>query len=301
MGRRGTTDCAGRRKWLAADAPVGQAALRKNFYTLRDGGHVDVWASGAAYEPYVGRWSRLVAREFVRWLELPADGRWVEVGCGTGALTSALLETARPAMVTAADRSMEYVRHARTQMRDSRVHWIAAEASQLPVRSGVSGAAVSGLVLNFLPEPAAGVAEMARIVRTDGTVAAYVWDYAGRMELMRYLWDTAVELDPAAAELDEGRRFPLCEPRALTELWEAVGLVHVEGRAIEVMTPFAGFEDYWRPFLGGQGPAPGYVMSLSDERREALRERLRARLPTLPDGRIELVARAWAVRGRRYA
>jgi SAM-dependent methyltransferase len=204
-------------------------------------------------------------------------------------------------MVTAADRSMEYVRYACAQMRDSRVHWIAAEASQLPVRSGVSEAAVSGLVLNFLPEPAAGVAEMARIVRAHGTVAAYVWDYAGRMELMRYLWDTAVELDPAAAELDEGRRFPLCEPRALTELWEAVGLVHVEGRAIEVMTPFAGFEDYWRPFLGGQGPAPGYVMSLSEERREALRERLRARLPTLPDGRIELVARAWAVRGRRAA
>lgn len=262
---------------------------------------MDVWASGAAYEPYVGRWSRLVAREFVGWLELPGDGPWVEVGCGTGALTSALLESARLAVVTAADRSWDYVVYARAQVRTSHVHWIAAEASQLPVRSGVSEAAVSGLVLNFLPQPATGVVEMARVVRAGGTVAAYVWDYPGRMELMRYLWDTAVQLDPAAAELDEGRRFPLCEPRALTELWEAAGLVQVESRAIEVLTPFTSFEDYWQPFLGGQGPAPGYVMSLSEERRKVLRERLRARLPTRPDGRIELVARAWAVRGRRPA
>ena len=265
---------------------------------MRDRGHADVWASGAAYEPYVGRWSRLVARDFVEWLKLPSDARWVEVGCGTGALTSALLASARPALVTAADRSMGYVRYARAQVRDAHVHWIATEASQLPVRSSVSAAAVSGLVLNFLPAPVACVLEMARVVRANGTVAAYVWDYAGRMELMRYLWDTAVELDPAAAELDEGRRFPLCQPRALRELWAAAGLREVETRAIEVMTPFAGFEDYWQPFLGGQGPAPGYVVSLSAERREVLRERLQARLPTRPDGRIELMARAWAVRGR---
>lgn len=264
-------------------------------------GHAEVWASGAAYEPYVGRWSRLIARKFLRWLALPADIRWLEVGCGTGALTGALRKSADPAMVAAADRSMDYARYAQAQLSDEHVHWIVADASRLPIRDGIAEAAVSGLVLNFLPEPAASVDEMARTVRVDGTVAAYVWDYAGRMELMRYLWDAAAELDPAAADLDEGRRFSLCQPQALMALWGTVGLMQVESRAIEVKTPFSNFEEYWHPFLGGQGPAPGYVMSLSQERRQALRERLRVRLPTGPDGRIELVARAWAVRGRRAA
>lgn len=263
---------------------------------MRD--EVEVWASGASYEPYVGRWSRLVAREFVRWLAVPPGERWLEVGCGTGALTATLAELTGPAAVTATDRSGGYVRFAHGQLRDPRVHFVVAEAACLPARSGTMDAAVAGLVLNFLPDPAAGLAEMARVVRPGGTAATYVWDYAGRMELMRYFWDAAVELDPTAAELDEGRRFPLCEPGALAALWEAGGLVQVESRAIEVATPFLDFGDYWRPFLGGQGPAPGYAMSLGEERRTALRERLRERLPAGPGGRIELVARAWAVRGR---
>jgi SAM-dependent methyltransferase len=266
-----------------------------------ESGAAEVWASGAAYEPYVGRWSRSVAREFLQWLALPVRRRWVEVGCGTGALTAALDEGAAPTIVTAFDRSIGYARYARARLRGRPVRFVVADAAQLPVRSGVVEAAVSGLVLNFLPEPIAGIVEMVRVVQVGGTVAAYVWDYAGRMELMRYFWDAAVELDPAAADLDEGRRFPLCDPAALTSLWEAAGLVQVESRAIDIATPFSDFEDYWRPFLGGQGPAPGYVVSLSDERRTTLRERIRERLPALPNGRIELVARAWAVRGRRAA
>jgi len=264
-------------------------------------GHGEVWAAGAAYEPYVGRWSRLVARDFVQWLAVTPGQSWLEVGCGTGALTSALGELADPATVNATDRSVGYASYARARMRDRRVHFVTADALRLPARSGAVDAVVAGLVLNFLPDPAAGLAEMVRVARVGGTVGAYVWDYAGRMELMRYFWDAAIELDPAAAELDEGRRFPLCEPRALTALWEAAGLVNVESRAVEVVTPFSDFEDYWRPFLGGQGPAPGYVVSLGEERRSALRERLRRRLPTRSDGRIELIARAWAVRGRRVA
>ena len=266
---------------------------------MREPEYAEAWASGAAYEPYVGRWSRLVAREFLRWLALPAGNRWLEVGCGTGALTSALDESAAPATITAIDRSIDYVRYAHARLHDRHLHFAIADATRLPVRSGVVEAAVSGLVLNFLPQPSAGVTEMARVTRVDGTVAAYVWDYAGRMELMRYFWDAALELDPAAAELDEGRRFPLCEPGALRALWEAVGLVQVQSRAIEVVTSFSDFEDYWRPFLGGQGPAPGYVMSLNEERWRVLRERVREHLPMPPDGHIELIARAWAVRGCR--
>ncbi len=130
-----------------------------------------------------------------------------------------------------------------------------------------------------------------------GTVAAYVWDYAGQMQLMRYFWDAAVALDPAASHLDEGQRFPLCQPEPLMQLFRAAGLREVEVRLIDIPTAFRDFEDYWSPFLGGQGPAPSYTMSLSEERRSALRERLRATLPMAADGSIHLIAGAWAVRG----
>jgi hypothetical protein len=130
-------------------------------------------------------------------------------------------------------------------------------------------------------------------------VAAYVWDYAGRMELIRQFWDAAAALDPAAAGLDEGRRFPLCRPGPLAALFAGAGLAGVATRPIDVPTRFADFDDYWSPFLGGQGPAPGYAMSLDPQRRSALREALRARLPAAADGSIALTARAWAVKGVR--
>jgi SAM-dependent methyltransferase len=153
-------------------------------------------------------------------------------------------------------------------------------------------------VLNFVPKPEVAVREMRRAVRTGGIVAAYVWDYAGKMELMRHFWDAAVALDPAARELDEGPRFPLCNEKSLRALFAQAELKGVEVRAIDAPTPFKDFDDYWQPFLGGQGPAPGYCMSLAEEKRAALRERLRAKLPLEPDGTIKLIARAWAVKGR---
>jgi SAM-dependent methyltransferase len=261
----------------------------------------DSWATGSAYDPYMGRWSRRVAREFLRWLALPDGGRWLELGCGTGALTGTILEMAAPALQIAADRSTAYVGYARLQNGENPVRFVVADATQLPARTCAADAVVSGLLLNFLPVPSVGVAEMLRAARVGGTVAAYVWDYAGRMDLLRLFWDTAVELDPAAAPLDEGRRFSLCESGVLRRLWQEAGLVDVQSTGLEVTTPYRDFEDYWGPFLGGQGPAPGYVASLGREQVEALRERLRAHLPTRPDGQITLVARAWAVRGRRAA
>jgi SAM-dependent methyltransferase len=259
------------------------------------------WASGRAYEPFIGRWSRLVAREFLGWLGRPVGQRWVEVGCGTGALTHTLIAMTRPAVVLAADRSAQYVAYARAHESAGAARFLVADATHLPVRRAEADAVVSGLLLNFLPVPSAGVVEMARVARVGGIVAAYVWDYADRMELLRYFWDAAVEIDPGAAPVDEGRRFPLCAPRALAQVWQDAGLAEVETSALEVATPFRDFEEYWRPFLGGQGPAPAYVATLDGERREALRTHLRARVPAGPDGRIHLTARAWAVRGRRAA
>jgi SAM-dependent methyltransferase len=259
----------------------------------------EVWASGAAYEPYVGRWSRLVAREFLAWLAVPSGARWLDVGSGTGALSASIPAYADPSEVLGIDASAGYVDYARQQVRDPRVRFEVRDARALPYAPETFDAAVSGLVLNFVPEPERAVAEMARVCRPDGMVAAYVWDYADEMQLMRHFWDAAVELDPAALELDEGRRFPICKPGPLTDMWRGAGLRDVEVRAIDVPTVFRDFEDYWSPFLGGQAPAPGYAMSPDEARRAALRERIRVGLPVEPDGSIHLIARAWAARGTR--
>lgn len=260
--------------------------------------HKDTWAAGKHYEPYVGRWSRLVAKDFLAWMMAPQNLDWLDVGCGTGALAESILRQAQPRSVKGIDPSAGFVEHARAHIVDPRATFDVADAQAIPVESAQFDAAVSGLVLNFVPKPWLAVREMARAVRPEGLVAAYVWDYAGKMELMRHFWNAAVELDRAAMELDEGRRFPLCQPSPLTELFTQAGLREVQVLPIDVPTRFRDFDDYWTPFLGGQGPAPGYAMSLSEERREVLRDRIRARLPIASDGSIVLIARAWAVRGR---
>jgi hypothetical protein len=210
-------------------------------------------------------------------------------------LTEQVLAHCAPHSVLGVDQSGAFVEWAAAHIEDPRVRFIAADATQLA--PNVADIVVSGLVLNFLPDAPKALAAM-RAAAPEGTIAAYVWDYAERMDLMRVLWDAATALDPAAAALDEGRRFPICRPTALEATWRAAGLVDVATTAIDVPTVFSDFDDYWSPFLGGQGPAPGYVTSLNDDHQQALRERVRAALPVSPDGSIALTARAWAVRGR---
>lgn len=255
-----------------------------------------VWQSSHAYERYIGRWSRLVADEVLGRLNVEPGARWLDVGCGTGALTGAIRRRDPDARVSGIDRSEGFVAHAR---RFLDAEFVVGDAAALPFDDDAFDVAVSGLVLNFVPEPARAVAEMARVVRPGGTAAVYVWDYAEGMQLLRRFYDAAVEVDPAAAELDEGRRFPLCRPEPLRELFTGAGLSAVEVAAIDVPTVFPDFDDLWEPFLGGQGPAPAYVSSLDEERRAAVREALRARVPIAADGSIALTARAWAAVGRR--
>jgi SAM-dependent methyltransferase len=246
----------------------------------------------------VGRWSRLVAPEFVDWLAVPTGRDWLDVGCGTGALAGTVLARSAPAGVLGVEPSEGFLAHARARLIDPRARFEQGDAQALPVPDGTFDAVVSGLVLNFVPDKTRAVAEMRRAARPGGTVALYVWDYAGDMELMRRFWDAAVALDPAAAGEDEGRRFTICRPGPLRALFETGGLRDVETRAIDVPTVFRDFDDYWAPFLGGQAPAPRYCTSLSEERRAALRERLHSTLPIERDGSIRLTARAWAIRGR---
>ena len=258
----------------------------------------DDWAKGNDYEAYMGRWSRPLAREFVRRLGAKPKAHWLEVGCGTGALTSAVCNLCDPATIVACDPSPAFVAVARGHVTDGRASFEQADDSNLPTREGGFDIVVSGLVLNFLPDPARGLSALRERLRSGGMIAAYVWDYAEGMEFLRRFWDAAVELDPEAASLDEGRRFPLCRRDALESLFRAAGLAQVKSEAIEQPTEFEGFDDFWAPFLGGIGPAPAYVASLDGERRESLRARL-ARDLAPRGGPIRLRARAFAVRGER--
>jgi SAM-dependent methyltransferase len=242
----------------------------------------EVWTAGGAYEAYVGRWSRQVAARFVPWLPVPPGRRWLDVGCGTGALGEAVRSAG--GTVVGVDPSRGFV--------SGSPDVVVGDARALPFRGALFDAVVSGLALNFVPSPPLALREMTRVVVPGGVVAAYVWDYAEGMTMMRLFWDAARAVDPSAP--DEGDRFPLCRPEALADLWRTSGLAEVTAEGIEILTDFPDFDAYWRPFLGGQGAAPAYLVSRPPQVREALRERLRA---ALPPQEIRLTARAWAVRG----
>jgi len=256
----------------------------------------DSWERGDTYEQYVGRWSRRVAPQFLSWLGIPIGQSWLDVGCGSGALCAAILDHCSPASVTGVEPSEGFLKTAKENLA-GRAVLCQGSATAIPLDDEAVDVVVSGLVLNFVADQRAALAEMARVAVSGGTVAAYVWDYAGKMELMRFFWDAAAKLDPDAAAMDEGVRFPSCRPEALMAQFADAALTGVEVAGIEISTPFADFEDYWRPFLGGQGPAPAYAMSLDEAARARLRDRIRERIPVRKDGSILLTARAWAVRG----
>ena len=256
------------------------------------------WSDGSAYEAFVGRWSRLVAARFTEWLDVPDGSDWVDVGCGTGALTSAVLGGHAPRSVVAVDPSADFIAYAGTAVRDPRAPFAVASADALPLESAVADAVVAGLVLNFVPDLPAALAEMRRVARPGGRLGAYVWDYAEGMQPIRRYFDAAIAVDPAAVEADEGRRFPICQPEPLRAAFVAAGLGDVDVQAITAPAVFPTFDEYWTPFMSGVGVAARYNVELAEPTRVAIRERLRATLPTEPDGTIPLSVRAWAVRGR---
>ena len=258
----------------------------------------DRWSGADDYESYVGRWSRQVARLFVSGLDVPTGSAWVDIGCGTGALSAAVLELGGPAGVTGVDPSADFVEAARHAIGDDRATFAVGSAAALPLPVASADALVSGLVLNWLPNVTEALGEMRRVGRPNAMIAAYVWDYADGMELIRRFFDAAIALDPAAIEEDEGVRFPICSPAGLRDAFEGAGLLDVTTWPIEIDTVFRDFADYWDPFETGVGAAPAYAMRLDVAHRTAIRERLRATLPIELDGSIRLTARAWAVRGR---
>ena len=258
----------------------------------------DPWVAGQPYELFMGRWSRLIARAFLRWLSPPPALHWLDIGCGTGALSEAILAHASPASVLAVDPSEGFIAFARHRLSDPRITFRVGDALNLPTESNATQVAVSGLVLNFIPEPVTALRAIRGALQPDGLMALYVWDYSGKMEMLRYFWDSVVALDPHAHALDEGVRFPICQPDVLQQVCEQAGLRHIEVNGLEAAMTFADFADYWLPFLGGQGPAPGYVAGLGVTDRAVLEQHVRGALPIREDGSFTLVARAWAVRAK---
>jgi SAM-dependent methyltransferase len=246
----------------------------------------------------MGRWSRLLAQEFLQWLNLPAGLRWLDVCCGSGVVTEAIVEHNAPASIVGIDASPEQINFARQHHAQPNVTFKTADAVLLPFPDATFDVVVCGLGLNYIPNPVRGLVEFCRVLRPGGTIAAYVWDYAQGARFLREFWDAAIAIDPEGATFDQARRFPMCTPEGLQSLFEQAGLKHAPVHALEIVTHFSSFEDYWAPLLTGQGSAPNFIGTRDQSTGAAIRERLRATLPADSHGAIDLPARAWAIRAR---
>lgn len=257
----------------------------------------DLFAESHAYERFMGRWSGRLAPLLVRFAAVAERDSVLDVGSGTGALAFALAEAIPSARVTGVDPSAAYVRSAQAKTLGDRVRFLRGDAQALELPSATYDKTLSLLAVNFIPDSAKALREMIRMTRPGGIVAACVWDYGGGMEMLRVFWNEAVALDPTVAARDE-RNMPLCRRGELAALFRASGLQQVVEQSIVVELPFSSFDDYWQPFLGGQGPAGAYAASLAAPQRAALEARVRsALLGTHPDRPFTLHARAWAVKG----
>ncbi len=256
----------------------------------------DRWQRGDAYERYMGRWSRQLAPHYLQGLNVAHASRWLDVGCGTGALTRAIFDQCAPKSVIGTDPSAGFLAVAKERLPPQVVLHEAA-ADRLLLADASVDAAVSALVLNFVPDASAALREMVRVTVGGGLLAGCVWDYAQKMDLIRLYWDAAAGLGLLASGQDQGERFPICRPEALQAAFAAAGLAQVRVWPIEIEMRFVDFDDYWQPFLGGQGPAPAHAMSLDEASRLRLRDRLAERMPLQADGNIVLAARAWAASG----
>jgi trans-aconitate methyltransferase len=256
------------------------------------------WAGTDAYERYIGRWSRPVADQFVVWLGVPTGQHWLDVGCGTGALSQAILKRSAPASLIGVDPVEPFIARVSAALADPRASFRLGSAADTGLPDGAADVVVAGLVLNFVPDVGAALVEWRRVLAPGGVVGAYVWDYARGMGFIRQFWDAAVAVDPAAAALDQGGQAGIAAAGQLETTFRAAGFVAVELRSIAIPTVFVDFDDLWLPFLGGTGAAPGYVATLDDAHRDAIREQLRRSVAAEPDGSIHLEARAWAVRAR---
>jgi len=252
-------------------------------------------ASADAYDRLVGRYSPGLASELIDYTGIRPGMRALDVGCGPGALTGALMQRLGMERVAAAEPSEPFAEVCRAR---TGVEVVVAGAEALPFADGTFDVVLSQLVVNFIGDAAAGVREMARVTRPGGLVASCVWDYAGEMTLLRAFWDAAREVEPErAAAADEGVVMRWCAEGDLIALWRDAGLLDVRGAPLVVSAAYADFEDLWSPLPTGVAPSGAFCASLDADRRGALHDAYRRRLGA-GDGPFELTARAWAVAGR---
>ena len=244
-----------------------------------------------AYERFMGRYSTPLAHEFARAVGVTAGERVVDVGCGTGAPTTVLAELVGADHVAAVDPSEPFVEECRVRVPGADVRVGPAEA--LPFPDATFDRSLSQLVFHFVDDPAAAAAEMVRVTRPGGKVAACVWDFTGGMTMLRAYWDSARAVDPDAP--DEIERFG-GRPGALANLWRGAGLRDVSDDSLTVSSRYDDFEELWDSFLGGSGPVGAHARSLGGVRREAVRDSFRSRIGS-PTGSFSLTARAWCAAG----
>lgn len=260
------------------------------------------WQGADAYQAYMGRWSRPLADLFLPWLTAPTFARWLDIGCGTGSLSAAILACADPASVHGIDPSPDFITMAKSHVIDPRATFDVADALALPAPTGSYDTVVAGLVLNHIPEPgpATAAVEMVRVTRSGGLTAAYVWDYSGEMQFIRTFWEAAAAVDPDASAHDPRVAYHICKPEPLAALFESTGLSDITVDAIDLPMHFRNFDDYWVPHtLRGPSPPQRYLATVDDEMKTALREHLWSSLPFAADGTISLIGRAWAVKGTK--
>lgn len=254
----------------------------------------------AAYEQLMGRWSRRLAGPFIDFVGVRDGDAVLDVGCGTGSLTFAVAARANVAAAAGIDLSEAYVDFARGRSDDKRIAFDAGDACALPYPDGAFDCVMSMLVLNFVPDAAAAAAEMVRVARSGGTVAAAIWDLRGGLLTFRMFWDTAAAQDDEAA-IARARNFsgPYTRPGELADAWAGLGLCDVVQDYVTIRMDYDCFEDYWSPFLGKTGPAGTYLAALPADRVSALQSRLRAAYEAGdPDGPRSFAATAWVCRGR---
>lgn len=262
----------------------------------RKEGPAEMFSESEAYEGFMGRWSRQLAPQFVEFADIHGTDVVLDVGSGTGALTAAVLNGIKPSQVVGVDPSAAYVDYARTRTADNRATFEVGDGQVLRFRNATFDTTLSLLVINFIPDPDRALGEMIRVTRPGGVVAAAVWDYDEGMEMLRIFWDEAVLQNPSIEPRDE-RHMPFSKAGELAGLWQKHGLLEVREAPLVIPLRFQSFDDFWSPFLEGQGPAGAYVTSLPRGAQQDLQKGLARRLQGKEGEGISLSARAWAVRG----
>jgi len=246
----------------------------------------------------MGRWSRSIAARLRDCINLPDEGQLLDIGSGTGSLAFVLTHRTAKTRVVGIDPSQEFVAYANSvNLFPDRIHFEIGDAQHLRFADATFVSSLSLLVFNFIPDPLTALHEARRVTKPGGLIAAAVWDYGGEMRMLRTFWTAAASIDDRARKLDECQ-MPLCRAGELTHLWEKVGLKNVYERPLDIEMQFDSFEDYWRPFLLGQGPAGAYAASLDTDTLRRLRTELKRRLSlSTEEVPFLLPARAWGVYG----